>query len=328
MLHPRVTTPIFITKDSVHHRIYYSPPHSFRVDSSSSANSLNHCTVRPFNKYLYKARLCPQSVSDNSGQLPFRLKMDSMRSLNTSLPSSKRQRSAHPQTGLHQAFKAAAFSVTQLYKAAAADEDAARSAGYQDALEELLGFLDDNSLGLGDGEGWRVRQWATERLTPDVYASDSSEEDVGSVERRRTESPEKQRKVEEPPVDSAEPAAGNNRPSASEAKSIPQQPQMQQPGMFHFTANTQMPDIDMNAPSRSPPRTSPPTSIHLNVQPSCSPHRRRKTQIATPVAASLGQGAGTKRRASANVDLDSLAKYWHAYGGGGFDGAKRRKWDE
>lgn len=255
--------------------------------------------------------------------------MDSMRSLNTSLPSSKRQRSSHPQTGLHQAFKAAAFSVTQLYKAAAADEDAARSAGYQDALEELLGFLDDNSLGLGDGEGWRVRQWATERLTPDVYASDSGEEEVGSEGRRGTESPEKQRKPsDERQAGMEAKGASNNETTSNAPPSILQQPQSQQPGIFHFTANTQMPDVDMNPTSRSPPRTSPPTSIHLNVQPSRSPHRRRKTQLATPVAAALGQGAGTKRRASANVDLDSLTKYWHAYGGGGFDGAKRRKWEE
>lgn len=82
-----------------------------------------------------------------------------MRSLNRSLPSSNQ-----PSEEVLRVFKAAAVSVTNLYKAAINEQAQARAAGYQDALDELLSFLDLKNLGLDDGEGWEVRQWATERL--------------------------------------------------------------------------------------------------------------------------------------------------------------------
>ncbi|KAF7714989.1 Uncharacterized protein PECH_005368 [Penicillium ucsense] len=85
--------------------------------------------------------------------------MDSMRSLNTSLPASTPR--PQPSEQLLQSFKAAALSVTNLYKNAVCDQARARSAGYQDAIEDLLHFLDKENLGLDDGEGWTVRQWAT-----------------------------------------------------------------------------------------------------------------------------------------------------------------------
>ncbi|KAK5703379.1 hypothetical protein LTR17_022156 [Elasticomyces elasticus] len=88
--------------------------------------------------------------------------MDSMRNLSTSLPSSSRRRLDQPE--LLMDFKAAALSVTNLYKSAVSVQAKARAIGYQDALDDLLGFLDKEEMGLMDGEGWRVRRWATERL--------------------------------------------------------------------------------------------------------------------------------------------------------------------
>ena len=82
-----------------------------------------------------------------------------MRSLNTSLPRS----TSRPSELLLQQFKTAALSVTNLYKVSAQAESQAKEAGYQEAIEDLLHFLDRENLGLTDGEGWRVRQWATER---------------------------------------------------------------------------------------------------------------------------------------------------------------------
>ena len=82
-----------------------------------------------------------------------------MKSLNRSLPTSNQ-----PSEELLRAFKTAAISVTSLYREAASGQSQARAAGYQDALDDLLAFLDQRSLGLGDGEGWLVRQWATGRL--------------------------------------------------------------------------------------------------------------------------------------------------------------------
>lgn len=111
--------------------------------------------------------------------------MDSMRSLNTSLPKTRRQ------PDVHQSFRTAALNVTNLYKAALADLDRTRSDGYQEALDELLGFLDKENMGVGDGEGWRIRQWATERLEgahPKQTSSDSDEDDMDE-KRARSSSP-------------------------------------------------------------------------------------------------------------------------------------------
>ena len=101
--------------------------------------------------------------------------MDSMRSLNTSLPSSTSH--VQPPEQLLQAFKAAALSVTNLYKSAVTDQAQAKQLGYQEAIEDLLHFLDRKHLGLGDGEGWQVRQWATERLDGVPSHSESEDDD-------------------------------------------------------------------------------------------------------------------------------------------------------
>jgi hypothetical protein len=92
--------------------------------------------------------------------------MDSMRGLNNSL-SHGAERSANQAESPEQlidVFKAAALSVTKLYKTSALLESKARADGYQDCLDDLLGFLDKESLGLSHGEGARIRQWANERL--------------------------------------------------------------------------------------------------------------------------------------------------------------------
>lgn len=118
-----------------------------------------------------------------------------MRHLSTSLPQS--HRAPQPQELLAD-FKAAALSVTNLYKSAASAQVKARAAGYQDALDDLLSFLDRENLGLMDGEGWRVRQWATERLDDAIpRAPGSDDEDDTSRDaaaETRSSSPETQRK--------------------------------------------------------------------------------------------------------------------------------------
>ncbi|KAL8722554.1 MAG: hypothetical protein Q9181_007464 [Wetmoreana brouardii] len=129
--------------------------------------------------------------------------MDSMRTLNTSLPRSPNLSSStrQPPEQLLQAFKTAALSVTNLYKTAASDQVRARQNGYQEALDELLLFLDKENLGLGDGEGWKVRRWATERLDGNSTAggvgaggggagSESDTDERGETEKRaRSSSP-------------------------------------------------------------------------------------------------------------------------------------------
>ena len=118
--------------------------------------------------------------------------MDSMRSLNTSLPTSspkRRRRGRDPPEQLLQAFRSAALSVTTLYKTAAADQERAHQAGYQAALDDILAFLDQENLGLDDGEGWRVRQWATERLDGAQTSGESEDERGDTDARARSSSP-------------------------------------------------------------------------------------------------------------------------------------------
>ncbi|KAF5554384.1 hypothetical protein FMEXI_2026 [Fusarium mexicanum] len=81
-------------------------------------------------------------------------------------------------------FKAAALSVTKLYKISAAGQSKARADGYQDCLDDLLQFLDKEGMGLGDGEGWKIRKWATERLDGRESSSlnTESEDEVDKAE--------------------------------------------------------------------------------------------------------------------------------------------------
>jgi hypothetical protein len=117
--------------------------------------------------------------------------MDSMRNLDTSLPGTSPSKASAGETSeLLNAFRTAAISVTTLYKTAAEHKGRARVEGYQDALDELLAFMDKEDIGLSDGEGWRIRQWATERLDDRDYVSQNMEsEDEGGEKADRSSSP-------------------------------------------------------------------------------------------------------------------------------------------
>lgn len=239
--------------------------------------------------------------------------MDSLSSLNTSLPRSFPARQPNPD--LHQAFKAAALSVAQLYKTAAADETSARSNGYQDALEDLLSFLDQQNLGLGDGEGWRVRQWATEKLSPPVYGSDVDEhnaEEPDHEARSRTNGTTQQGSMEDiSPGTSSGPAT--IRPDLMS----PQHPASQTSTSEMVPAITPRRDFyqfrspieDMETDHSSPAHTS-----------TSKPHRRttipnQRDRVAAMSLAGLGTGAGHKRRTPC-TDLDFLDFGKEGFGGG------------
>jgi hypothetical protein len=87
-------------------------------------------------------------------------------------------------------FKAAALSVTKLYKISAAGQSKARADGYQDCLDDLLQFLDKERLGLGDGEGWKIRKWATERLDGRESSSLNTESEDEAEKTETASSPE------------------------------------------------------------------------------------------------------------------------------------------
>lgn len=136
-----------------------------------------------------------------------------MRHLSSSLPGSRR-RNEQPHQLLSD-FKAAALSVTNLYKTATAENARSREAGYQDALDDLLAFLDKENMGLMDGEGWRVRRWATERLD-DAPKGSEDEEDGGKEDlvETRSSSPEVQRKPTVPAASSSLVEEEHQRPAS------------------------------------------------------------------------------------------------------------------
>jgi hypothetical protein len=153
--------------------------------------------------------------------------MDSMRHLSSSLPGTRR-RNEQPHQLLSD-FKAAALSVTNLYKTATAENARSRDAGYQDALDDLLAFLDKENLGLMDGEGWRVRRWATERLD-DAPKGTEDEEDASKEEaiETRSSSPEVQRKPTVPMASSSLVEEDQQRPASEPPQHATQyQPQLQ-----------------------------------------------------------------------------------------------------
>lgn len=174
-----------------------STPHSFWVKPlpCNYQQPLQHLAGPTYSQVPAAARnscgryLSAQSAADDSPHHNTTnisaITMDSMRSLNTSLPKTRRQ------PDVHQSFRTAALNVTNLYKSALADLDRARADGYQEALDELLAFLDRENIGMGGGEGWRIRQWANERFEgalPKQSGSDSDEDDLDD-KRARSSSP-------------------------------------------------------------------------------------------------------------------------------------------
>ncbi|KIW01060.1 uncharacterized protein PV09_07574 [Verruconis gallopava] len=271
--------------------------------------------------------------------------MDSMRSLNTSLPhasSPRKQRSQPPEHLLAQ-FKQAALSVTNLYKAAASEHDKAYHEGYQDALEELLSFLDKENLGLQDGEGWRVRQWATERFegTSAATAANGSESDDEHEEEKTTQpetsptlgrkatpelqptleatlnpSPAHTRSESAPPITAAptvEPPTQRDNTNIVQTYSVPQ-------AEFTFQSNHPLPtvhDIDMDA------STDNNGTVHINVVPRSTRNARQNARSLNRTGSSLGPGAGMKRRLP-NFDFFDLGGFNGKDGFGGPGGGGKR----
>ncbi|KAI9671925.1 MAG: hypothetical protein M1817_002344 [Caeruleum heppii] len=266
--------------------------------------------------------------------------MDSMRSLNTSLPtSSPKPRHRQPPEELMQAFRAAALSVTTLYKTAASDQTRARQTGYQEALDDLLVFLDHENLGLGDGEGWRVRQWATERLDGGNSAAsnhgNNDSEDERTEDARRSTSPVLERKgARESPDIRERPRSESHADLSTPTASSPHPPQLpiQVPSSETFSFQSSIPypahsDTDMSSTHPDEPSAIPSSSA------TSSPSSARRVEVVTrssrlrsgnssskmstrssPSLTTLGSGAGHKRRLPFGEFFDFGGK--DVFGGG------------
>ncbi|OAA71429.1 hypothetical protein ISF_01980 [Cordyceps fumosorosea ARSEF 2679] len=191
-------------------------------------------------------------------------------------------------------FKAAALSVTKLYKTSALAESRARADGYQDCLEDLLGFLDKENMGLCDGEGWGIRRWATERLDGRDSALQSTEsEDETDKAAERTASPEVTRRSAEPQQIAAQ---GRAESPASSTQSRADEPtHFVVPSQDSFTFQSAHPYPNIATLDLSDGRPHHDTSAF--------PTRATKARLNGPgtgrtlrTSGHLGRGAGTKRR--------------------------------
>lgn len=266
-----------------------------------------------------------------------------MRALNKSLPRSPRKRRSNPSADkLIQSFKSAALTVTKLYKTAVSDQVKARAAGYQDALDDLLVFLDREDLGLEDGEGWRVRQWATEHLddTQTSPALNDSDDDRGETEKRaRSDSPRLHRTIDQETVTERPQSAQAAAPAApasgemeqSEQQSVPSPAKAKagnvvDPTVFTFRSDYPYPQaMDMESieqnktpadstDSQAQPSSLTPTpTVRVEVLPRVprfshrsSHHSGRHSTRESRSSRALGLGAGAKRRGPPVADWFDL----------------------
>ncbi|KAF6839079.1 hypothetical protein CPLU01_02093 [Colletotrichum plurivorum] len=257
--------------------------------------------------------------------------MDSMRSLNTSLPgtSATKQPAQNDPEQLLDAFKAAALSVTKLYKTSATAQSKARMDGYQDCLDDLLAFLDKEKIGLSNGDGWKIRNWATERFegrdgqTPESDDEADKPETTSSpgLNRLNSESQleETQMKTDSAPSTAPQPIEEEEpeimpitvptQDTFTFQSSHPWPPQAPQQDAYLNLANLDLSD------SRTHDNTST-NNVNTASRAPRPRHPASGPRTTSRQGSSLGRGAGSKRKINfAEIfDLSSLDK--NMFGGG------------
>ncbi|KAI5922673.1 hypothetical protein F4810DRAFT_701572 [Camillea tinctor] len=206
------------------------------------------------------------------------------------------------------AFKAAALSVTKLYKTSAAAQSKARSDGYQDCLDDLLVFLDKQNIGVSDGEGWQVRRWATERVDGKDLVSPALESE-DEVDKNETPAslPELHRSS------SAAQLSGMRTDSAPPTSQPAITPIVQEPQMItvptqeNFTFQSSHPypqesdlnlaNLDLSDSARTSDSTTPGSSA-ASIPHTTRPRSNKRGTRPRPAGTTtnhLGRGAGQKR---------------------------------
>ncbi|KAL4930771.1 uncharacterized protein BDV17DRAFT_37938 [Aspergillus undulatus] len=258
--------------------------------------------------------------------------MDSMRSLNTSLPSSTPRQ--QPPEQLLQQFKTAALSVTNLYKNAVYAESQARQAGYQEAIEDLLHFLDRENLGLTDGEGWRVRQWATERSDGLPHNGDDDETErrtrsaTPAAARKEATEPEAPRSSAKPTSPHQEEQATAQQPPSTPAVQSSESATLDRPPVFTFSAGPTFPqaqeqDLDMqndSDSSASSPRSDTPAPASVLARNSRQQSRHSNMSRPSPRNTTrdspVGIGSKRKNHFPDFFDLSGMGHNRDLFGGG------------
>ncbi|KAJ5606359.1 hypothetical protein N7510_009140 [Penicillium lagena] len=266
--------------------------------------------------------------------------MDSMRSLNTSLPSSTPR--PQPPEQLLQSFKAAALSVTNLYKNALGEQAQAKQSGYQEAIEDLLHFLDRENLGLSDGEGWKVRQWATEKCDG-ITSQNSDDDERGDADKRdRSATPAAPRREQPQHASETPTRLAPTTTSASTPKPDPTTTTTQttdtaqqtheanslgRSTVFTFSAGPTLPqcqelDMDMQSSDASTTSTEDGSPVSVSIMPRPTRQHHRHNNHARPNARPSTREApaavGSKRKFTVPdfFDLSGLNNGRDTFGGG------------
>ncbi|KAI3318006.1 hypothetical protein HD806DRAFT_352875 [Xylariaceae sp. AK1471] len=200
------------------------------------------------------------------------------------------------------AFKAAALSVTKLYKTSAAAQAKSRSEGYQDCLDDLLAFLDKHKIGICDGEGWQIRKWATERLDGRVT---DDEDEVDKAE--TASSPELARSNTASHLSTMRNDSAPPTSHTTTVEPIAQEPQIiTVPTQENFTFQSSHPypqesypnlaNLDLSDSIRTNDNTTQSSSTIQACQTTRPRRDRRGLRLRnTTTATHLGKGAGQKR---------------------------------
>ncbi|KAK3682140.1 hypothetical protein B0T22DRAFT_276945 [Podospora appendiculata] len=240
-------------------------------------------------------------------------------------------------TELLDAFRAAALSVTKLYKTSASAQAKARADGYQDCLDDLLVFLDKEKMGMADGEGWQIRRWATERLEGRDTISqtvESEEEENDKPEpasspvlhRSNSVAPLPAGKHENSMRDSAPPPA--TAPVQPTTYPVAEESEMVAPSMDQFTFQSSHPypqDAYMNLANLDLSDSQKHNTANRTATATGTTRGTRVRNGRVPSRAAISRVAGQKRKLGGGVnlaeifDLDSLGhgNGKDVFGGGG-----------
>ena len=205
--------------------------------------------------------------------------MDALRGGDTASGGGAKPANSETPEQLLDVFKAAALSVTKLYKTSALNEAKARAEGYQDCLDDLLDFLDKDSVSLGDAARSKLRKWVVDRHDGhDRTQPAESDEEVDKVD--MASSPE--------PPQASEQASAAPAPPAAE-QSEPEPYHFVVPSQENFSMASQYPNIATLDLSDTRSTTASQT-------PRTSRAKGRSTATGKRTSSTLGRGAGNKRR--------------------------------
>jgi hypothetical protein len=239
-------------------------------------------------------------------------------------------------------FRTAALSVTKLYKSSITAQAKARSDGYQECLDDLLQFLDKEHLGLGDGEGWKIRAWANERLETTDTSPQAIESDDDAEKPEPMSSPEIQRSASTSTAHQTHPTPHietqqQTKPDTPLVQEIAvDEPEIVVPTQETFDfrsphpypqdapsplnlANLRLSDARGHDHSVSSSNSAPP-SISVSRHPTrAARHGGSGGRNGSRAANRLGHGAGTKRKVNLGefFDLGNLGQTKDYFGGSG-----------